>query len=153
MAGSASLRMGLKRRPIYDVWMNIANAQIIAEVASQRGRDGIVESSDSTLRLDLAEEQAPTPEHLFAAAYAACFHSALRSAAQTAHDDISGSSVIARVALVDDQGGGSRLAVELRAAIPGVGKDQAERLLRQAHSTCPYSRAIRGNVDVKLTTD
>jgi osmotically inducible protein OsmC len=153
MPMSAALRMGLVRGRNYDAEMNSANAQVIAEVASQRGRDGIVESSDSTLRFDLGEEHAPTPEHLFAAAYAACFHSALRSAAKTAHDDISGSSVIARVALVDDESGGSRLAIEMRAAIPGVSKEQGERLLRQAHSTCPYSRAVRGNIEVKLSTD
>lgn len=145
--------MGFAGRENYDARMNTAHAQVIAEVASHRGRDGIVESSDGALRFDLAEERAPSPEHLFAAAYAACFHSALRHAAQTAHADISGSSVIARVGLADEESGGSRLTVELRAAIPGVSKDDGDRLLRQAHATCPYSRAVRGNIDVKLSTD
>lgn len=133
--------------------MNSSNVQTIAEVASQRGREGIVESADGALRIDLAEESAPTPEHLFAAGYAACFHAALLNAAKTAHADITGSSVIARVALLEEDNGGLRLGVELRAAIPGVGKDQGEKLLHQAHSTCPYSKAVRGNIDVKLVTD
>jgi lipoyl-dependent peroxiredoxin len=124
-----------------------------AEVLSQRGRDGRIEASDRSLDFDLSADGAPTPEHLFAAAYAACFHSALRSAAKTAHLDIAGSTVIARVTLREDEKGGSRLEVELRAAIPGVSADQGERLLHQAHETCPYSRAVRGNVNVRLGTD
>lgn len=134
--------------------MNTPSTQTIAEVVSNNGRDGVVESSDRALRYDLAADQAPTPEHLFAAAYAACFHSALKHAAQVAHVEIPGSSVIARVALADDPTGGtSHLTVELRSAIPGVDENMAQKLLRQAHATCPYSRAVRGNIDVKIVTD
>ena len=134
--------------------MNTSQTPSIAEVVSNHGRDGVVESSDRALRYDLSAEQAPTPEHLFAAAYAACFHSALKHAAQVAHVEIPGSSVIARVGLADDtQGDTSHLTVEVRAAIPGVDENTARKLLNQAHATCPYSRAVRGNVDVKITTD
>jgi lipoyl-dependent peroxiredoxin len=131
-----------------------STSSFIAEVVSNRGREGIVESSDNSLRLDLASEQAPTPEHLFAGAYAACFHSALKKAAQTAHLEIPGSSVIARVGLADDASGDtSHLTVELRCAIPGVDESTGRKLLNQAHSTCPYSRAVHGNIDVKILTD
>jgi Ohr subfamily peroxiredoxin len=135
--------------------MNTETTPAIAEVASHQGRDGIVASSDNALHFDLAADRAPTPEHLFAAAYAACFHSALLLAAEIAHVDISGSSIIARVGLADDDATGdtSHLTVELRAAIPGVDENQAKTLLNQAHTTCPYSRAVRGNIDVKLVMD
>ena len=134
--------------------MNTSQTHTIAEVVSNHGRDGVVESSDRALRYDLSAEQAPSPEHLFAAAYAACFHSALKHAAEVAHVEIPGSSVIARVGLADDDAGDtSHLTVELRAAIPGVDETTARKLLNQAHSTCPYSRAVRGNIDVKVSTD
>ena len=133
--------------------MSLQTDTLTAEVLSNLGRDGRIESSDRSLNFDLSAKGAPTPEHFFAAAYAACFHSALRSAAKTAHLDITGSTVIARVTLGEDDKGDSRLEVELRAAIPGVGADRAGRLLHQAHQTCPYSRAVRGNVDVRLRTD
>jgi lipoyl-dependent peroxiredoxin len=134
--------------------MNTSTTQTIAEVVSNQGRDGVVESSDRAIRYDLSSQQAPTPEHLFAAAYAACFHSALKHAARVAHVEIPGSSVIARVGLADDDvGDTSHLTVELRAAIPGVDENMAKKLLNQAHATCPYSRALRGNVNVKVTTD
>lgn len=134
--------------------MNTSQTHTIAEVVSNHGRDGVVESSDRALRYDLSAEQAPSPEHLFAAAYAACFHSALKHAAEVAHVEIPGSSVIARVGLADDVvGDTSHLTVELRAAIPGVDETTARKLLNQAHATCPYSRAVRGNIDVKVSTD
>jgi osmotically inducible protein OsmC len=135
--------------------MTTSHSQTItAEVASTRGREGVVESSDTALRCDLGAEHAPTPEHYFAAAYAACFHSALLKAARTAHVELPGSSIIARVGLADEEGGDTaHLTVELRAALPGVDEEQARKLLQQAHATCPYSRALRGNVDVKIVTD
>ncbi len=131
-----------------------STSQFIAEVVSNRGREGIVESSDNTLRLDLASDQAPTPEHLFAGAFAACYHSALKKAAQNAHVEIPGSTVIARVGLADDDSGDtSHLTVELRVALPGVDESVGRKLLDQATSTCPYARAVRGNVQVKVMTD
>jgi Ohr subfamily peroxiredoxin len=133
--------------------MNQSKTHTRAEVSAYKGREGVIESADSTLRIDLSEDGAPSPEHLFAAAYAACFHSALLHAAERAHEDISGSSVIAVVSLLEEQAGSLRLAIELRATIPGAAQDRAERLLHQAHSSCPYSRAVRGNVDVRLLVD
>ncbi len=43
-----------------------------------------------------------------------------------------------------------QLQVELTAKAPGIDKDVLEALLAEAHTVCPYSRAIHGNVDVKL---
>ncbi len=137
--------------------MSIKKPERTVEVISERGRDGIVEASDGSLRIDFTKTAekgaAPTAEHLFAAAFAACFHSALRHAAQVAHADITGSTVVARVSIGENERGHGELAVELHAAIPRVSRDQAAKLLHQAHSTCPYSRAVHGNVDVRLSTD
>jgi len=47
--------------------------------------------------------------------------------------------------------GGFGLDVELAVALPGVERDQAQRLVEAAHRTCPYSNATRGNVDVRLS--
>ena len=43
------------------------------------------------------------------------------------------------------------LGVVLHANLPGIDQAQAEELVAQAHHTCPYSRATRGNIDVQLT--
>ena len=131
---------------------------LVAEMISQGGRTGRVEGPDGILSIDLAmptdeNPGATTPEQLFAGAYAACFHSAILNAAEKAHLHIEGSTVIGRAQLLENDDGGYELAVELRAALPGVDEDDAQRLLRQAHNTCPYSKATRGNIDVKLTLD
>lgn len=133
--------------------MPIQNPVRTVEVVANHGREGLVEASDRSLRFDLSAEAAPSSEHLFAAAYASCFHAALLSAAERAHTRLTGSSVIARVTLGEDERGGYLLAVELRATMPGTGRGEAERLLHAAHDTCPYSRALRGDVTVTLHTD
>lgn len=128
-----------------------------AEVLSENGRDGKIEAADGSLSVDFTagsdDHPAPTPEHLFAAAYAACFHSALKSLAKSAHQDITGSTVVANARLAENGGGASVLAVTLRASIPGVSESDARHLLHQAHDKCPYSRAVKNNITVTLALD
>lgn len=131
------------------------NIKQTGTMLSDRGRDGRIESSSGGFTVDFNDRDANrevTPEHLFAGAYAACFHSAIRSAAKRAGLEIDGSTVICSVHL-GDENGHSALSVELRAAIPGVDAGKARDLLEQAHGTCPYSRAVRGNIPVKLSVD
>ncbi len=130
-----------------------------AEVISEGGRTGTVESAEGNLNLKLAsfpdkvgqKPEGTNPEQLFAAAYAACFHGALRAALDKAHLASDGSTVTARVTLKQDDQSGYQLGVELRASLPGINRGEAEKLLKQAHQTCPYSKAVAGNVDVELT--
>lgn len=129
-----------------------------AEVtATGDGRDGKVRSADGLVDLDLAVPVelggaggAANPELLFAAGYAACFHSALRLVARPARADVSGSEVTARVGIGFAGESGFGLAVTLRIALPSVNRATAEQLVAQAHDVCPYSRATRGNIELKL---
>jgi Ohr subfamily peroxiredoxin len=94
---------------------------------------------------------APNPEMLFAAGYAACFHSALRQVAKASKVDDSDSEVVADVSIGVLASGGYGLAVELEIDLPNVDRATAQKLVDQAHQVCPYSNATRGNVDVTLT--
>jgi Ohr subfamily peroxiredoxin len=128
----------------------------IAEMVAQGGRDGKVEAAESNFSVELASDNQPksvTPEHLFAGAYAACFLGALKNAAETAHLPTDGMTVMARAHLDEDNRGGYQLQVELRAAMPGVGKTDAQHVLNLAHQTCPYSKATRGKINVTLVFD
>lgn len=129
----------------------------VAEIVSQGGRSGKVETSDASFSVQFIAPsengEGLTPEHLFGSAYAACFHSAILGAAERSHLKITGSQVVARVALAENERGEYELKVELRAALPGVARAQAEHLLHQAHSSCPYSKAVRGNIDVIVGLD
>ena len=95
--------------------------------ATGDGRDGHVETSDGTLALDLAVPKemggaggAANPEQLFAAGYAACFHSALRLVARRAKADVSDSVVAAEVGIGPNGSGGFGLTVELVVDLPAV---------------------------------
>jgi organic hydroperoxide reductase OsmC/OhrA len=63
------------------------------------------------------------------------------------------STVRARVRLIEDDLGGYRLAVELHAQLPGVDRAQVQRVMDEAHQTCPYSKALRGDTSVQLVVD
>ena len=92
-----------------------------------------------------------TPEHLFAAGYAACFHSAVKRIAADRKVAIGNSIVEADVAIgPGDSGPGYTLAVELRVILPGAYVEAAKEVVHRAHMLCPYSNATRGNIDVKV---
>lgn len=135
------------------------NVLYTAEATAWGGREGRVQSSDKVLDLELClpkglggpGDEKTNPEQLFAAGYAACFHSALKLVAAGDKLDVSESAVTARVGIgADDKGFG--LTVELEAELPDLDQAVAEDLVRRAHEVCPYSNATRGNVEVTLTT-
>ncbi len=123
--------------------------------ATGEGRNGHAATDDGLLDVDVripvemgGPGGATNPEQLFAAGYAACFHSALKVVA--GGTDRSGSEVSSHVAIGRLASGGFGLAVALTVTIPGLDRDAAEALVAKAHEVCPYSNAIRGNVDVDL---
>ncbi len=120
------------------------------------GRNGHVVSSDDRLDLDLAPPpemggsgQGTNPEQLFAAGYAACFHSALRLVARRAQVDPGESTVTAEVG-IGPEGEAYGLVVTLIISIPGLDREKAREIAEAAHQVCPYSRATRGNISVEL---
>jgi lipoyl-dependent peroxiredoxin len=122
------------------------------------GRNGHVRSEDGRVDLDLRIPKemggaggAANPEMLFAAGYAACFHSALRLIGAQDKLDVAGSEVTASVGIGPLEGGGFGLTVELAVHVPNLDKPSAETLIAKAHEVCPYSNATRGNVPVTLT--
>lgn len=125
-------------------------------LATGDGRNGHVRTADGLVDTDVRVPKemggaggAPNPELLFAAGYAACFHSALQMVARASRADITDSSVGARVG-IGRQGEGFGLEVTLEVVLPHVPADQARALMEQAHQVCPYSNATRGNIDVVL---
>ncbi|GAB3277264.1 organic hydroperoxide resistance protein [Parasphingorhabdus pacifica] len=126
--------------------------------AAGAGRDGRTRSSDGVLDLDLAVPKemggpggdSTNPEQLFAAGYAACFHSALQLVARKAKTDITDSEVTARVSIGSNGDGGFQLDVGMNVHLPGVEADQARQLIEEADRVCPYSNAVRGNIDIEL---
>jgi osmotically inducible protein OsmC len=122
------------------------------------GRTGHAESIDGLLSVDLAMPKelggtgtGTNPEQLFAAGYAACFESALRLIARKQKAPLQDAAITATVDLLPTDAGGFRLGVAMHAEISGLDQAAAEALVHAAHQVCPYSNAIRGNVDVALS--
>ncbi len=130
-----------------------------AALSSGDGRNGHVRSSDGFLELDLTVPKemggaggATNPEQLFAAGYAACFHSAVKGVARHRKLTLTDSSVAAEVGIGPREAGGFGLTVALHVELGGVDQATADELVAEAHQMCPYSNATRGNIDVALDT-
>jgi osmotically inducible protein OsmC len=131
-----------------------------ATATATGGRNGRTESSDGTVKADLSvpkEMGGPgkpgtaTPEHLFAAGYAACFGGALDYVAKQKKRDASKARVTCAVSIGPRDGGGFGLAVKLRVEDRSLPKTNLAALAKEAHEQiCPYSHATRNNVDVQL---
>ena len=131
-----------------------------SEAISKGGRSGSISNPDGLLNVNLGnpldagqEKRGPNPELLFAGAYSACYHGALKNAAKKLGATSNDSTVRALVSLLEDDKGGYQLAVELHAQLPGIDRAQAQRVMEEAHKTCPYSKALRGENSVKLIVD
>lgn len=121
------------------------------------GRDGQAATDDGLLSVKLAPPKelggpggATNPEQLFAAGYAACFLGAMKFVGN--RDKIAvpaGVSVTAEIGIGPrDDGGGFGITAALTVNLPGMEPAAAEDLMARAHVVCPYSHAIRGNVEV-----
>jgi lipoyl-dependent peroxiredoxin len=125
--------------------------------ATGDGRNGHAATDDGLLDVDVriptqmgGPGGATNPEQLFAAGYAACFHSALKFVAAAEQVDVSGTEVSASVAIGMLPAGGFGLAVELDVHAPSLDEAAALALVEKAHAVCPYSNATRGNIEVVL---
>jgi osmotically inducible protein OsmC len=123
------------------------------------GRSGTATTDDGRLSVKLAtppalggtEGEGTNPEQLFAAGYAACFQSALMLVARRQRLDASNSIITGTVRLHPTEQKTYKLSVSLAVELPGIEPEAAQRLIELAHQVCPYSNAIRGNVDVELS--
>src|ERR1051325_1349037 len=113
-------------------------------LATGAGRDGHVRTTDGRVDLDLAipkdmggSGEGANPEQLFAAGYAACFHSALQAVARAQKVDLGDSTVGGQVSIGPNGEGGFQLAVRLEVVVPDLPHDQAQALADAAHQVCP----------------
>jgi lipoyl-dependent peroxiredoxin len=139
----------------------MASILYTAEATAVGGREGRVRSSDGALTVELAVPKelggpgglATNPEQLFAAGYAACFENAVRHVARQRKVRVGETSVTARVGIGATEPGAFGLTVELHVRLPDLEPDEAEEIVSLAHQACPYSNAVRGNVEVQLSVD
>jgi lipoyl-dependent peroxiredoxin len=125
------------------------------------GREGKAGTDDGNLAVTLvmpkelggAGGDGTNPEQLFATGYAACFHSAVKMVAGMAKVKLpDGAKTTAEIGIGKrEDGSGFGLTAALTVTLPGLEDDVADDLIAKAHAACPYSAAIKGNVDVTVT--
>ena len=130
-----------------------------ASATAAGGRNGAIKSSDGVLDLKLAYPKelggpggvATNPEQLFAAGYAACFENALLRVARERKQPIRESKVTAHVTIGRNEKNFFELAVQLEVSVPDRDRAEIEELVKVANEeVCPYSRATRGNIEVRI---
>ncbi|MDM0078434.1 Ohr family peroxiredoxin [Variovorax sp. J2P1-59] len=127
-----------------------------ARVHTAGNRDGGVSRSDDG-RLDITHgvpgksATGTNPEQLLAAGWSACFQGAMGLAAGKLKVGIPPETAVdAEVDLVLG-GDGYTLQARLTVSLPGLPRDVAQALIDAAKETCPYSKALSGNVDVQYS--
>ncbi len=126
-----------------------------AMVHTVGGRDnGTARSSDGNLEVKLAppgsRRPGTNPEQLFGAGWSACYESAIREVARVRRMSVPDPAIDAEVDL-NFGDSGYFLRVRLNVSLPGIDRDVAEQIIEEAHKTCPYSKAVHGNIEVTTT--
>jgi Ohr subfamily peroxiredoxin len=121
--------------------------------SSRLRRQGPTEDLSHMALGDTLEKRSLNPELLFAGAYSACYHIALVNAAKTLGTPVKDNKTRAVVRLATNDKSGYGLAVELRARLPELDREQARRVMEEAHEICLYSRALRGEASFALVLD
>jgi Ohr subfamily peroxiredoxin len=130
-----------------------------AHAVATGGRNGKTQSDDGLVNVNLSvpkamggtgKEGTTTPEHLFAAGYAACFGSACEFMSRVLKIIPKSIEVKCAVGIGPNDEGGFGLVVDIEAKIAGLSQEDAEKVVAAGHQACPYSNAIKGNVDVTI---
>jgi len=126
-----------------------------AKVHTTGGRNGgASKSNDGRLDIKHSTPGAPgtgtNPEQLFAAGWSACFEGAMGIAARKMKIGLPADMAIEAEVDLCLTDGAFFLQARLNISLPGLERVVAQALADAAHQTCPYSKAIRGNVDVEI---
>lgn len=118
------------------------------------GRSGTSTLNDGSFSVQMvrpdSDEDGVNPEQLFALGYAACFDSAMEITAKQLKLNAKGAKTSIEVGIGQRAGGGYGLDLDITAHLLGMAREDAQRLVEATHQLCPYSNAIRGNIDVRL---
>ena len=136
---------------------------VTATAVNTGGRNGHSETTDHSVSVDLSVRKemggpglpnTTTPEHLFAAGYAACFGGALEFVASQHKKNVKGTVVTCATSVGPREGGGFGIAVNMHVKVPTMSKAEAQPLVEETHAKiCPYSHATRGNIDFVLEVE
>jgi lipoyl-dependent peroxiredoxin len=127
------------------------------------GRNGHSETEDGSVSVNLSVRKGmggpglpgtTTPEHLFAAGYAACFGGAVDFVASQHKVKIPDAEITCKVSVGPRNGGGFGIAVEMKVKSKSLPNAELKKIVEEAHEmVCPYSHATRGNIPFHLEVE
>lgn len=130
-----------------------------ARVISMGGRNGRVRSDNGHIRLPLSafstlsrnRREGTSPEQLFGAAYSACFGALLELVAEQQQIILQPNFyVTSHVSLQQDKANKYHLKISLDCYLPNISETEATQLIHKVHEMCPYSNALRNNVEIQF---
>lgn len=121
------------------------------------GRDGHVATDDRQIDLDVrppkelgGKGDGTNPEQLVSAGWAACFNGALQLIIKKAGHKVENTpEVVVETSLLKD-GEGFKLAAKITATVFDLDQDEVTTLVEKAHQFCPYSKAMKGDIEVEV---
>lgn len=125
------------------------------------GRDGFIKDTQSGLELKLSKPQemggklskGTNPEELFSVGYSSCFASSIEFLLQSSKQEYQDVEVTVTTSLVKDGEQGFKFEALVNAKILGVSKEIEKKYIEMAYQFCPYSKAIKGNVNVRFESE
>lgn len=123
-----------------------------AQTRTTGGREGSAKSNDGRLDILLSPPgtsgAGTNPEQLFAAGWSACYIGALGLAAKKLGTALPQGTLVDAEVDLGTTDGAYFLQARLQVQLPGIAQELAQQLVDLAHQTCPYSKAIKGNINV-----
>lgn len=142
---------------------NTIQTIMTASATNTGGRGGHCETADHSVKADLGPANSQgvpnipgttTPEHLFAAGYAACFGGAFELVSKMHKKDGSGATTKCDVGFGPREGGGYGISVMMHITAPNMSTEEARTIAEETHDKiCPYSHATRGNVNFGMKVE
>jgi len=119
------------------------------------GREGAARSTDGRLEVKLSRPGAAgggtNPEQLFAAGWSACFLSSMEVAAAQRKVSLPADRAVDAEMDLGPSGDIYLVRARLKVSLPGIERKLAQDLLEAAERICPYSNAVRGNIEVEVS--
>ncbi len=136
---------------------------VTATASCVGGRNGHSETTDGSISVDLSVPKAmggpgkpgtTTPEHLFAAGYAACFGGAVDFVAKSHKKDAANAKITCAVAIGPREAGGFGLALKMSVVDHSRPTAELKAFVEEAHADiCHYSHATRGNIEIDFSVE
>ena len=129
-----------------------SHATVNRDPDAQRGEYGVYDlrlTAPGVENLDyIGTEPHPRAEQLFAGAWSACYTTVFGMAAQLQKVTLPSDYSVDIQVNIGQTGAAWFLGAEFNIRVPGVAKEVVEKIAHLAHQICPYSKSVRGNIEI-----